>query len=55
MITLDAALDQFRSDTSTENAEMLWSVANAYKDGDMLSKEGLHGIYEEVAAPGAFD
>jgi hypothetical protein len=39
MITLDAALDQFRSDTSTENAEMLWSVANAYKDGDMLSKK----------------
>lgn len=55
MITLDTALNQFRADTSTANAEILWSLANSYQDWGTISEKSLHDIYEEIAASGAFD
>jgi len=55
MITLDEALDQFRSDTSTANGELLWSVASSYKDDGILSDDSWQAIYEEIADSGVFD
>lgn len=53
-LTLDAAHAAYRAAPSEWNAEILWAIANEYKDDDILSAESCDAIWEEIRCNGSY-